>query len=41
MSEKDLVKLIDARSKIYSKADYKINCDKLSKDEIIKKIMEL
>ena len=41
LTEKDLVKLIDTRSKIYSKADYKINCDKLSKDEIIKKIMEL
>ncbi len=41
LSEKELAKLIENRSKIYSKADYKINCDKLNKDEIIKKILNI
>ncbi len=41
LSEKELIKLIDNRSKIYSKADYKIICDKLNKDKIIKKILEI
>ena len=33
--------LMNKRSKIYSKADFKINCNKLSKNEIITKIIEL
>ena len=33
--------LMNKRSKIYSKADFKINCSKLSKNEIITKIIEL
>ena len=41
LSEKDLMKLIDTRSKVYSKADYKINCDKLNKNEILKKILDI
>ncbi len=41
LSEKELIKLIENRSKIYSKADYKINCDKLDKNEITKKILDI
>ncbi len=41
LSEKELEKLIENRSKIYSKADYKINCDKLDKEKIIKKILDI
>ena len=33
--------LMNKRSKIYSKADFKINCNKLSKNEIITKIIEI
>ena len=41
LSEKELIKLIDNRSKIYAKADYKIICDKLNKEKIIKKLLEI
>ena len=41
LKDKDLIKLINNRSKIYSKADYKINCDNLTKEEIIKKILKI
>ncbi len=41
LSEKDLIKLLEIRSKIYSKADYKINCDKLDKRKIVKKILDI
>ena len=41
LKEKDLIKLINNRSKIYSKADYKINCDTLTKKEIINKILKI
>ena len=37
----ELDKLINKRSKIYSKANYQIKCDNLSKIEITKKIIEL
>ena len=37
----DLNKLIDDRSKIYSKAKYQIKCDRLSKLELTKRIIEL
>ena len=37
----DLNKLIDDRSKIYSKAKYQIRCDRLSKLELTKRIIEL
>ena len=33
--------LIKKRSKIYLKADFKINCNKLTKTEIIKKILKI
>ena len=33
--------LMNKRSKIYSKANFKINCNKLSKNEIITKIIEI
>ena len=41
LKEKDLIKLINDRSKIYSKADYKINCDTLTKKEIMNKILKI
>jgi len=41
LKDKDLIKLINDRSKIYSKADYKINCDTLTKKEIMGKILKI
>jgi len=41
LNEKELSKLINERSKIYSKADYKINCDKLNRNKIVEKILEI
>ena len=41
LKDKDLIKLINDRSKIYSKADYKINCDTLTKNEIVDKILKI
>ena len=41
LKDKDLIKLINNRSKIYSKADYKINCDSLTKKEITNKILKI
>ena len=38
--ENELIDLIKKRSNIYSKAVYEIKCDKLSKSEIVKKILE-
>ena len=40
-SKNDLRKLITKRSKIYSEADYRINCESLSKSMIVKKIINL
>ena len=40
-NEEDLKKLIAERSNIYSKANFKINCEKLTKNMIVKKIAEL
>ena len=37
----EINKLITDRSKIYSLANYKINCEKLSKNMIIKKIIDI
>ena len=37
----EIKKLIDERSKIYISSDYKINCDKLDKFEIVKKIKDI
>ena len=36
----ELIDLIKKRSNIYSKALYEIKCDKLSKSEIVKKVLE-
>jgi shikimate kinase len=39
-TEGELINLIKKRSNIYSKALYEIKCDKLSKNEIVKKVLE-
>ena len=41
LNDQELVELIEKRKKIYSKADFEVNCNKLSKTEIVKKIMIL
>ncbi len=41
LSNQELLELIEKRKKIYSKADFEVNCNKLSKTEIVKKIMIL
>ena len=41
LNDGELNKLIEKRSKIYAKAKFHIKCDKLSKEEIIKKIINL
>ena len=41
MSENEIHKLIIKRKKIYEKAHLKINCENLSKNEIINKIIKL
>jgi len=40
LSETDLEKLINERAKIYSLADFTINCDQLKKNEIANKIIK-
>ena len=40
-SEDEIVDLIKERSVIYSKALYEINCDNLTKSEIVNKILEV
>tara|TARA_B100000579_G_scaffold331854_1_gene282071 strand:- start:110 stop:622 length:513 start_codon:yes stop_codon:yes gene_type:complete len=40
-SENEIIDLIKKRSNIYSKALYKIECDSLTKKEIIKKILNI
>ena len=40
LSDSELTELITKRTKIYSKAQFKINCHKLSKTEIVKKILK-
>ena len=40
-SENDLKKLINDRSKIYSEANFKINCENLTKNMITKQIIEI
>jgi shikimate kinase len=40
-TENELIDLIKKRSSIYSKALYEIKCDKLSKNEIANKILEI
>ena len=40
-SKNELVEIIKKRSTIYSKALYKINCENLSKHEVVKKIIKI
>tara|TARA_B100000579_G_scaffold205708_1_gene168123 strand:- start:1946 stop:2458 length:513 start_codon:yes stop_codon:yes gene_type:complete len=40
-NENDLRKLINERTKIYSKANFRINCENLTKSMIVKQIIEL
>ena len=41
LSNFDLNKLINYRSKIYSKAKYQIKCDRITKTELIERIIRL
>ena len=41
LDDNELKDLINNRSKIYSKANYKINCENMNKTEIIKKIIKI
>ena len=41
LSDHDLKQLIKKRSKIYQKAKFKINCNKQTKTEIVKKIIKI
>ena len=41
LDDNGLKDLINTRSKIYSKANYKINCENMNKTEIIKKIAQI
>jgi len=40
LTDKELIELIKKRKKIYVKAKFKINCDKLSKQQIVANIMK-
>ena len=40
-SDRDIKKMIRKRSKIYSTAKFKINCNELTKTEIVKKIIKI
>ena len=40
-TDDEIINLIKKRSKIYSKAKFKINCNYLKKNEIIKKILKI
>tara|TARA_B100000614_G_C14337479_1_gene407417 strand:+ start:54 stop:572 length:519 start_codon:yes stop_codon:yes gene_type:complete len=41
LNDKGVLKLINLRSKIYFKADCKVNCDNLNKFQIVKKILKI
>ena len=41
LNDKDILKLINLRARIYFKADCKINCDNLNKFQIAKKILKI
>ena len=41
LDDNELKDLINSRSKIYSKANYKINCENMHKIEIVKKITQI
>ena len=40
-TEQEIKAIISKRKKIYSKADFKINCNKLTKSEIVKTIIKI
>ena len=40
-SNQEIIALIKMRSKIYSEAKFKINCNKLTKNEIVKKVIKI
>ena len=40
-TDNELIDLMKKRSNVYSKALYHIECDNLSKDEVVKKILEI
>jgi len=40
-TDQEIRKIIRSRSKIYSNAQFKINCNKLTKTEIVKKIIKI
>ena len=40
-TKQEIKKLIKKRSKIYSEAEFKINCNKLTKNEIVKKVIDI
>ena len=40
-SRNELIELIKKRSIVYSKAKYKINCDNLTKNQVVKKILKI
>ena len=40
-TQNELINLIKKRSNIYSKANYKINCENLSKNEIVNKVIDI
>ena len=40
-TEQDIKTIINKRKKVYSKANIKINCDKSTKSEIVKKIIKI
>ena len=41
LKDNEFIKLIETRAKIYSNAQFRIDCNKLSKVEIVKKIIKL
>ncbi len=41
LTKSQINNLIKERSKIYELSNYKINCDKLDKDQIINKILDI
>ena len=41
LSDKDILRLISFRSKIYLKADFRVNCDNLNKFQISRKILKI
>jgi shikimate kinase len=41
LNDKELLDLINKRSKVYSRALFRINCKKLNKKQILKKILDL